>query len=108
MIAIITTVVKLVSSEWTIFSVDQKNSTIAESTSSFFSLAFIGPSSLRARSIASFPPATSSVSGGMTFSRMKYRTIDMIAEKGAAAMNHSGQVIALPSIFSMWPTAIMF
>lgn len=32
----------------------------------------------------------------------------MTAENGAAAMNHSGQVMVLPSIFSIWPTAIMF
>ena len=64
-------VVVEVSKLWSTFSVDHRNSRMTERAMSFFSLAVIGPSSLRALATVSWPPGISFISGGTSFSSRK-------------------------------------
>ena len=101
-------VVDEVSKGCSTFSVAHKHSSDKVMNSSFFSSNFIGPISAIAFAIASFPPATSSVSGGIIFIMTKYNAIDIRIAQGAAAINQSSQVIVTLSVFSMKPIATMF
>lgn len=84
------TVVVEVSNGCRIFSVDQSASRPAEMASKRHSAALTGPSSANARAIASRPPCTSSISGGMSFIITKYSAMDIRIAQGAAASSHSG------------------
>ena len=102
------TVVDEVSNWCSTFSVVQKPSSPIEIASSFHSATFVGPRSASALRIASLPPAISSVSAGSMRVMMKYSAIDISTANGAAATNHSSQVIDCFSVFSMNPIATMF
>src|SRR5579885_845988 len=101
-------VVVLVSNLCRMPSVAQKASSVSEIANSFFSEAFIGPSSRSDFRIASRPPDTSDTSGGIMRVITKKSAIDIKMPNGAAATSHSSQVIVVCSVFSIKPTATMF
>ena len=101
-------VVDEVSKRWSMPSVAQNPSNVSEMASNRFSDVFIGPSSASDLRIASRPPGTSSTSGRIIRVMTKYSATDMRTAKGAAATNHSSQVMDFWRVLSMKPIATMF
>ena len=101
-------VVEVVSKLCSTFSVDQKPSSTSTTASSFHWFSVMGPSSASCWRMVSWPPAISFISGSIMRVMMKNSATVISAANGAAATNHSPQVIWAPSCFSMKPMATMF
>ena len=101
-------VVVLVSNLCSTPSVAQNPSKVSESSNSFISAGFIGPSSASDLRIASRPPGTCVTSGGIMRVITKYNATHIRMANGAAAISHSSHVMVLPNAFSMKPIATMF